>query len=892
MAMATPMHKTVHWNSQSADMGSPSQFSEESFVSTSSLQYVNSQLVAHGFTTSSGLSLDGLSKGEMDRAVKCFLDLLAQRVKDMSRTEQLSTELRTLRYDHERMVSMHRTATESAANFEREVNLQKSRLATTTKTLQATEAAHKHTNAELQRTRSALQTTRATHQAETKKKEKEIERAMERWHRISDAQAKLGATASGMRFIGSVNTVVEPVVPIVGRGKSYLEIALEEAEKAREQLGKDNLGLKKMLLKAVNEIRNIAFELTPSLREPTNEIEIPVPMTLPDLFPLSPPDFTTMTLSSSLARLRDILGVLSSSTSSISTSPSVSPAPQPMPSPSELEQLHQVIEQLKNELHDSKEQVALQAAENRSAADQPSSTMTILARDNKRQHSAVSEAEEQKKPPQVPTQPGIGKERLSIEIGTRSKEEKPSEKVRNMFAELPLTRDDSDSRSEKMSASNQRSSPRKPHSPSKRFQINIGKATRRTTRVGSTRRRSSSSSFSLSPSQGSKDAEPAFETEVIPRLPPPLSFGASTPPLMSTSSSTESLLPTAFVLPPPSPCASLPPPKPALLLSGASTLPLLMPTFQTSQEQELCENNRFLSQPSLQSHVPPSATPADPVDSVPQTPLSGAHRAFPYPVAKPLATHMIHAYSPVRPSPLSRILMLGNSPGSPSNIALDPDSSSRGLETLMETDEVENDFLGDGLLKTELFPPTPQSRASSDDEGGLTLAQQLGVSESPPESPVYTRPDFLPREKKVQSNVVRRSHSSKSITNKARIPSSKPTFGVSKPRTSSTVEKGFGMKVKAKSMGTQPVTKNTTRMSDRLTSVGIGGHEKENSSHASGSAGSNLNNDKGIAERSSTKSVVLDANSRKLDFGRGVSGPRRVPIDSAEAPPIGRRRKP
>ncbi|KAJ3876796.1 Afadin and alpha-actinin-binding-domain-containing protein [Lentinula edodes] len=889
MAMATPMHKTVHWNSQSPGFGSPSQFSEESFVSTSSLQYVNSQLVAHGFTTSSGLSLDGLSKGEMDRAVKCFLDLLAQRVKDMSRTEQLSTELRTLRYDHERMVSMHRTATESAANFEREVNLQKSRLATTTKTLQATEAAHKHTNAELQRTRSALQTIRATHQAELKKKEKEIERAMERWHRISDAQAKLGATASGMRFIGSVNTVVEPVVPIVGRGKSYLEIALEEAEKAREQLSKDNLGLKKMLLKAVNEIRNIAFEMTPSLREPTNEIEFPVPMTLPDLFPLSPPDFTTMTLSSSLARLRDILGVLSFSTSSMSTSSSVSPAPQPMPSPSELEQLHQVIEQLKNELHDSKEQVALQAAENRFAADQLSSTMTILARDDKRQHPVVSEAEERKLP-QVPTHLGIGKERLSIEIGTRPKEEKPSEKVRNMFAGLPLTRDDSDSRSEKMSASDQRSSPRKPHSPSKRFQINIGKATRRTTRVGSTRRRSSSSSISLSPSKGSKDAEPAFETEVIPRPPPPLSIGASILPLMSTSSSIESLLPTAFVLPPPSPCASLPPPKPALLLSGASTLPLLMPTFQTSQEQEPSENNKYISQPSLQSHVPPSATPTDPVDSVPQTPLAGARRAFPYPVAKPLATHMIHAYSPVRPSPLSRILMLGNSPGSPSNVALDPNSNSRGLEVLMETDELENDFPGDGLLKTELFPPTPQSRASSDDEGGLTLAQQLGVSESPPESPVYARPESLLREKKVQSNVVRRSHSSKTITNKARIPSSKPTFGVSKPRTSSTVEKGPGMKVKARSMGTLPVTKNTTRMSDRLTSVGIGGNEKENSSHASGSAGSNVNNDKGIAERSSTKSV--DANSRKVDFGRGVSGPRRVPIDSAEAPPIGRRRKP
>ncbi|KAJ3871053.1 hypothetical protein F5051DRAFT_434164 [Lentinula edodes] len=386
--------------------------------------------------------------------------------------------------------------------------------------------------------------------------------------------------------------------------------------------------------------------------------------------------------------------------------------------------------------------------------------MTILAWDDKRQHSAVSEAEERKKLPQMPTQPGIGKERLSIEIGMRPKEEKPSEKVRNMFAELPLTRDDSDSRSEKMSASNQRSSPRKHHSPSKRFQINIGKATRRTTRVGSTRRQSSSSLFSLSLSQGSKDTEPAFETEVIPHLPPPLSIGVSIPPLMSTSSSTESLLPTAFVLPPPSPCASLPPSKPALLL----LIPLyrcLCRHFKRHKNKNRVKITDF-SRPSLQSHVPPSATPADPVDSVPQTPFTGAHQTFPYPVAKPLATHMIHAYSPVRPSPLSRILMLGNSPGSPSNIALDPDSSSRGLETLMETDELENDLPRDGLLKTELFPSTPQSRASSDDEGGLTLAQQLGVSESPPKSRIlltlYNPQGYIPCFTTTEIFVVRHLH--------------------------------------------------------------------------------------------------------------------------------------
>jgi len=47
----------------------------------------------------------------------------------MSRTEDLTTKLRTLSYDHERMVSMHRTATDKGANAEREMNLHKSRLA-------------------------------------------------------------------------------------------------------------------------------------------------------------------------------------------------------------------------------------------------------------------------------------------------------------------------------------------------------------------------------------------------------------------------------------------------------------------------------------------------------------------------------------------------------------------------------------------------------------------------------------------------------------------------------------------------------------------------------------------------------------------------------------------
>jgi hypothetical protein len=48
---------------------------------------------------------------------------------DMSRAEDLTTKFRILSYDHERLITMHRTANEKAANAERETNLHKSRLA-------------------------------------------------------------------------------------------------------------------------------------------------------------------------------------------------------------------------------------------------------------------------------------------------------------------------------------------------------------------------------------------------------------------------------------------------------------------------------------------------------------------------------------------------------------------------------------------------------------------------------------------------------------------------------------------------------------------------------------------------------------------------------------------
>lgn len=65
-----------------SDFGSPSSeaSSSDSSAFTSSLQYINAQLVAHGFTPSPGLSCEGLSKSDTDILAKCLLAMLSQRV--------------------------------------------------------------------------------------------------------------------------------------------------------------------------------------------------------------------------------------------------------------------------------------------------------------------------------------------------------------------------------------------------------------------------------------------------------------------------------------------------------------------------------------------------------------------------------------------------------------------------------------------------------------------------------------------------------------------------------------------------------------------------------------------------------------------------------------------
>ncbi|KAG6850668.1 hypothetical protein H0H93_010396 [Arthromyces matolae] len=569
--------------------------------STSSMDYINAQLLAHGFVQSPGIVLGEISSSDSERIVKCLLGMLSQRVEDMARTEELNTKLRTLTYDYERMKSLHRDATEVAANAEREANVHKSRLLAATRALQASESAHKQTSAELQRTRTILQGVRTTHQTELKKKEKDIDRMTEKWSKIADAQAKLMATPSGLKCSNvSVITGLERT----GNGTSFMEIALEEAEKTMDQLTVEHLSARRLVVTTINQVQTALYQTRPAISE---KIEEPTPYTIATLFPLHPPGNAEEKTKMIMANLRDALTSRTHKTSA----ESALPAPKGSISEDEVRRLQGVIDNLQQELGRSGHLV----------------------------------------------HPVFFFFTFVLQIGRASNQRNRQNKY------VPCV--------------SLQSSHRSPHkSPAK---VRVGKAgagaSRKTTRM---LRRSSI----LTPPK----IIPSYETEVLL----PLGAMSFTSKPLSTS-----LLPNTFVLPPPSPHTSLPT-QPAILHS--------VPSLNFDQVRT-----------PPQSTTPLSPTPSPP-DNAEMTAPSTPPPARPlFPIAKSLAERMIHAYSPAKPSPLSRILMLGKSPNSPEPVGLRFEDSS-----LLE-------------CATDSAPPA------------MVLTPELNAPDSPPESPL--------QEKKIKQNV-------------------------------------------------------------------------------------------------------------------------------------------
>lgn len=252
----------------------------------------------------------------------------------------------------------------------------------------------------------------------------------------------------------------------------------------------------------------------------------------------------------------------------------------------------------------------------------------------------------------------------------------------------------------------------------------------------------------------------------------------------------------------------------------------------------------------------------------------------PFPVAKPFAQRMIHAYSPARPSPLSRILMLADSPNTPDGESSSRDDINVGLEAVHESDE----------SPCPTLPETPKPQQPQ-----MSLAAELGV-ESPPD--VVEVVEEVPlRERKTEMN------------GRAKV-SSKPTGkgavaeGGRKPSA--------GIKERPKSRSSSDTTRGVAATTSGRTSSGMG-VEKENARKVSGKTSTTS-----ATAASSTTRVVSGAKSAKPTAGTKVNGvasttaasrskavskpastsatatagvgPRRVPVNSAEAPPIARRK--
>ncbi|KII85992.1 hypothetical protein PLICRDRAFT_115132 [Plicaturopsis crispa FD-325 SS-3] len=801
--------KHVEWglDISLSELASPgfSNISSESMASTSSLQYINSQLVAHGFSNSPGLSLDGLSNSDSERVVKCLLAMLGQRVEDMSRTEDLTTKLRTLSYDHERLASMHRAATDKAASAEREMNLHKTKLAAANRSLQSTESAHKHTTAELQRTRTTLQGVRATYQTELKKKEKDIERMVEKWSKLAEAQVKLGTTPSSLRCANV--TAVDGSVAM-GPGKSYLEQALEQAERARKELSDDNQRLRKLVLTAVNDVQAVLHMARSIVSSSEDE---PASFTMTTVFPLAPEYYAEDKLASLLCSLRESIVTLSENVAVSSSTP----PPQSKPSKSaddEIERLQAVVNTLRADLVQAQKESAASAVQTQAmfdqfAADQRVVTadlgemsvelMTGPAKDEERNRlDALKRELDQERSKFTEAAIKLGKEKAAIEAErVKFLDEKRSWQVEMMLADLPPTPQvESPARSKVLAAA--RRSPRKsPHKSPMKKTVAVGKA-------GSGRKTRVSRRSSVGLASPAK-VVPGYETEVLPPIPAP-SFPAK------NAGASHSFLPTSFVLPPPSPATSLPPPRPLISSSIIPPAPENIPLPKASADELV---------PAWDAKLQPASGLL--------TPSVARH---PFPVAKPFARGMNHAYSPAKPSPLSRILMLADSPTSPQN------SGTRPLDVLTEESE--------DSMAPEPFPAISTAAKS--------LAAELGVSDD----------DTSPlREKKVEPNP--------NVGTKV--------FRPPEPKRLTSKEKGKGRAPEpvapGKRRSTEPQKENDTKRSrSTATAMKLPPADSKKLVRPAGKP----------VESGLSKPRVIPR------IAPGNGGPRRVPIDSAEAAPKGR----
>ncbi|KAG8836352.1 hypothetical protein FRC17_005638 [Serendipita sp. 399] len=240
---ATPfLTRVVHFDDISIS-------SIDSPAAPTSIDYINGQLVAHGFTHGRGLNLSDLRGQDQQMVVKCLSSMLGQRLDDMRRAEQLGGKYKTLSYDHERLLEQHRAAKEASAQAEREMESGKAKVEIAQKKLLSEEEAHKKSKEDYQKLKMAMQYLRTTTSNDIKRKEKELEKMTERWSKISNEQVKLGTIGVGM-----VCANLLPEQAIQESKNDFWETALAEFEQARLRLLKENDAFRDVIVGCVNAL--------------------------------------------------------------------------------------------------------------------------------------------------------------------------------------------------------------------------------------------------------------------------------------------------------------------------------------------------------------------------------------------------------------------------------------------------------------------------------------------------------------------------------------------------------------------------------------------------------------------------------------------------------------
>jgi hypothetical protein len=202
---------------------------------SSTLEYLNSQLVSQGYVPPPGLQLQVLQGKDQERAIRCILSLLSQRVDDLRRFENANAKYKTQTFELDRYRTMWREECEKSANAEREMTLFKSKLTGSQKQVEELQKKCQATLVDLSRTKSTLLSVRNGAAMEVKRKEKEVERLLERFQKVAGS-ATLRVTGQTPVEEAAHNRVLKSDKGLVEEALELAEAELDDLKGERERL--------------------------------------------------------------------------------------------------------------------------------------------------------------------------------------------------------------------------------------------------------------------------------------------------------------------------------------------------------------------------------------------------------------------------------------------------------------------------------------------------------------------------------------------------------------------------------------------------------------------------------------------------------------------------------